>query len=50
MSEPTADRDNWAAPYEVLRKRWHRVPAGGSFQILTGDMLCMTDVELMRVW
>jgi 2-polyprenyl-3-methyl-5-hydroxy-6-metoxy-1,4-benzoquinol methylase len=50
MSEPTADRDNWTAPYEVLRKRWHRVPAGGSFQILTGDMLCMTDVELMRVW
>lgn len=50
MTDTNSALDPWSAPYEVLRKRWHRVPAGGTVQISSGDMLCMTDAELSRTW
>lgn len=40
---------NWGNPFEVLRKKWHEVPAGQD-RVSTKQLLTMSDAQLLELW
>ena len=40
---------SWDQPFDLLRQKWHEVPAGQS-RLQTGQLLDLPDNELMELW
>jgi SAM-dependent methyltransferase len=39
----------WDKPFDLLRKKWHEVPAG-DYRITTSELLPLSDKELLEKW
>jgi SAM-dependent methyltransferase len=39
----------WRKPFELLRRKWHEVPAGGQ-RVTTRQLLALADEELLEQW
>ncbi len=40
---------SWDQPFDILRKKWHEVPAGNS-RLMTRQLLDLPDKELLELW
>ena len=40
---------SWDQPFDLLRQKWHEVPAGNS-RLMTGQLLDLPDKELRELW
>lgn len=48
-SRSQTTRPHWDRPFEILRKKWHEVPAGDS-RLSTNHLLNLPDRELNELW
>jgi carbamoyltransferase len=46
---PTDKQSNWKTPFEVLRRKWHEVPAGDQ-RHTTKELSKLTDQEFLEQW
>lgn len=44
------DPGEWHKPFEILRRKWHEVPASQAHRLSTEDLLSMPEDDLMRLW